>query len=429
MKQRRFIRKYWPFIIIIVVLIIARFSLLVITPASFYIDEVATGAHVRSMIENHTDYHGTSLPLMSSSFGGGFTTSVYLLPLTAWSSLFGYSELSLHMFSQFVTILAAIFIGLGVRQWLTKRAGLIATIVALALPWSWVGGNLAWDPAITPLYVALAWYVFCLLANKRYRDSPVRSVHAGLLSLLLVIVAYSYPPMRVGAPLLLLAALLYLWFNKLIKVRDVIVVGVVGALSATPLLLFMLEPTSLERSSTLSVFHDTNILEGIGAFLFNIIQILNPYTLFVTGDSNLRHATGFQGMLGWASLLALAYLIYHLYVRRRRLVRAEYHLLIIAVVGALCGIIGSALTNEGQPHYLRAVAAWPFLAVVIGLGWRYITKSKTLAAKYGLVALGIIFVVLFIIDLAIGYPERRHDFFQHTTDYPPMVKWIDYYYR
>ncbi len=137
-------------IIAILLLILMRIFILPLSPPGFFKDEAASQAHVVMMVKNHTNTAGQSWPLFSQSLGGGFTTPVYLYPLSAWAMIFGSSNISLRAFSQFATVIAILFVALGMRLWLGKRSGLIALAVGLALPWNWLQGSIAWDPVMTP---------------------------------------------------------------------------------------------------------------------------------------------------------------------------------------------------------------------------------------------------------------------------------------
>lgn len=64
----------------------------------------------------------------------------------------------------------------------------------------------------------------------------------------------------------------------------------------------MLQPEALERSRQLSILYNTSVGEAILRGILNFSSMLSPQFLFITGDSNLRHATGIQGMLGLAAL-------------------------------------------------------------------------------------------------------------------------------
>jgi 4-amino-4-deoxy-L-arabinose transferase-like glycosyltransferase len=424
-------------LVLIIALIVVRVVVLPFSPPGFYIDEAATGAHVVAMLQHGTDAHGQAWPLFSSSLGGGYTTPVYLYPLTLWAMLFGASETALRYFSEFVTIASVIILALGVRYWFKNRGALITAVVGLALPWGWLQGSLAWDPVMVPLFVALSFFTFsCLLFSTSRRAKLICQF---ILPISLIALAYAYPPARVTAPLLYLTYYAILVYKKTISLRTIILTIIGSCIISLPLLLFMLTPEALGRTSSLSVFSHTSIFDGLIQFVLNLFTLINPKFLFFDGDFNMRHSTGVQGMLGLASLLALlaliVYALKHRHVRFSPRKNNTHLFILIAVAGTLFGLMGSALTAEGQPHSLRATAAWPFLAAIIGLGWYLIFTSRRRALQYTAVSFFIVCTTLYVIDFVAFYPTRARDSFDvlirqdlqagNNTTYPSMV--TDYY--
>jgi hypothetical protein len=390
------------------------------------------------MLHNGTNAHGQAWPLFSASLGGGYTTPVYLYPLVAWAAVFGTSEVALRAFSMTITIVTCGLIGVSVYTWLRyARLGLIATCVGLLLPWGWVQGSLAWDPAMVPLLVALGlWATGTLLYATARRWRLIAHI---LLPLSLVALAYVYPPCRVTAPLLLIGAYLVLFFHKKAVVWQLSVSAGASLLTVIPLVQFMIQPDALARSQQLSVFH-TGILSGIAQLLGNFAALLNPIFLFATGDANLRHATGVQGMLGLAALIPCIALVWYI-VRRRSSWQVWRHNLsppvlmgLVAMFGIAASFLGSALTSEGQPHSLRACAAWPFFVILITFGWQIINTHYEHLLKAAL-TIAAISLVFYVADLGIYYPGRADSAFDQpirralaanvTVPYPPLA--LQYY--
>ena len=396
-------------IIAILLLILMRVFILPLSPPGFFKDEAASQAHVVTMVANHTNTAGQSWPLFSQSLGGGFTTPVYLYPLSAWALIFGSSDISLRAFSQFVTVIAILFVALGMRLWLGRRSGLIALVVGLALPWNWLQGSIAWDPVMTPLMASIAFFGFSLLMT-RTTHKP-RLIGMFLLPTSLVLMAYSYPPYWVSAPILYLAAYLTLYFKKHISIKSIILSCIAAAVLAIPLLLFILQPGTLDRTSNIGVFSNTTIFGGIGLFIKNILLLINPIFLFIYGDSNNRHSVGIQGMLGIAALIpiiVLAWSVIKKYFQNKSTLfeKNELTLLAIGICGFIISLIGSALTNEGQPHSLRSCGAWPFAIILITIGWNLILRQQKLWLKRTALTLFIIATLAYAIDLAYFFPSR-----------------------
>jgi 4-amino-4-deoxy-L-arabinose transferase-like glycosyltransferase len=410
--------------------------LLTITPPGFYLDEAASGSHVVSMLANGTNAHGESWPLYSASLGGGYTTPIYLYPLTAWAFLFGTSEYALRAFSLFATILAAALLSLTVRLWLGNKAAVIAGLTSLILPWGWIQGSLAWDPALVPLFMAAS--LLCVSIALKAYSARHRVIAAAASGLALIALAYLYPPCRVTAPLLLASYYGLLFYQKKISLRFILITAGAFALLCVPLLQFMLQPDALERSSELSVFHNTTIAQGLWQVIVNFFGMLSPMFLFGTGDSNLRHSTGYQGMLGFAAIPPLVALLYvalrklrHYMQTWRQPISQMQWLGILSIACVAFSLLGSALTAEGQPHSLRATAAWPFFVVLITMGWSYVTSRLSQTLRITVLALAAIATIAYVYDLTVRYPARSADAFdvssrqiiksgQNPVDYPQL---------
>lgn len=394
--------------LIILSLIGARFFLVLTSPNGLYLDEGDSKKQVAHLIEHGTNTSGEKWPLMSMNESGGFTTAPYLYPLAVWSKVFGRGDSALRSFSQFITICAVSVFAYGAYLWKGKRFGYIYLLTGLALPWSWVSGNLAWDPVMVPFFLATGFLSFTLLAKEKVSSDFNCFILLTVLTLSMVLAAYSYPPARIAAPLLLLSALVYLIVIGKVSLMQIIASDFIGALAVIPLILFMLTPEGIARSAGLNVFRD-GVVNGTGAYIMNMLTLMNPVHLFWSGDQNLRHSAGFQGMLGWAALVPVAYgtISSICHVRHHRAIPQIFY---IAVVGIFAGLTGSALTHEAQPHYLRATAAWPFFALLLAQGWENILslpRSKVMIA----LGAGGIATALFIVYLAALYPEASRYYF------------------
>lgn len=431
-------RPYALLVLATVVLVITRLLSVIVAPPGFFLDEAAGAAHAISLLHTGMNAHDIALPLYSESLGGGYTTPIYVYPLVSWIALFGTSELAFRYFSVICGLLAIALLSFSINTWFSKKDALITAVVALALPWGWLQSNLAWDPALVPLFITGAFAAFTVILHSSSR--AMRTAMLVLFPAFLLCLAYLYPPARVTAPLLFIGGYVYFWRRGIISIRSLFVTCIASAIAAIPLLEFMIQPEALGRSSALSVFHDTSFIHGIGLLITNIAHLLNPLFLFVYGDPNLRHATGFQGMLGIAATPAVIALIVAGYQALRRnkafyvLGSREKLLIAVAVYGAMAAFLGSALTNEGQPHSLRACAAWPFIVILLVIGWRIVQAAPIAkAVKWTALTVAIIATCAYCIDLVAFYPNRSASSFdvserqmisedQPTLDYPDLAR-------
>lgn len=423
----------------IVLLTLLHVVLLFVSPPGFFLDESAGAAHVVAMLQQGANAHGQSWPLFSASLGGGYTTPIYLYPLVGWAAIFGTSELALRAFSLAATFVAIAAITATAALWRGRRFGLITAVVSLALPWGWIQGSVAWDPALVPAVTAMSLFIFTLLVRVKQKNQITTALLLVTLSLTLVALAYLYPPARVTAPQLFLVFYVVLLAKKVVSYRTAFVACLLALLAALPLAAFMFQPESLERSRELSVFHDQSILGGVGLFMGNIVLLLNPIFLFITGDPNLRHATGFQGVLGLAAVPAVIMvwvLAFKTLIRRRSISvfmsNSTVQLSLLCLIGIGFSVAGSALTNEGQPHSLRASAAWPFFAILLAIGWSAVLNQRR-SIRIAAISIFAVATIAYVVDLAIYYPVRSHDAFdtdivrqlqsgQDVPNYPNLSK-------
>lgn len=396
----------------ILILILLRLIVLPFSPPLFAMDEAASGAHIASMVLHGTNAHSQAWPLFSSSLGGGYTTPVYLYPAVLWAFIFGFSEIALRYFSEFSTILAVLLMAYGVKFWFDRTTALLYACAGLALPWGWLQGSLAWDPALVPLFTSVAFVAFSsILFTKSLITKRVMLI---LLPVSIVALAYLYPPLRIGAPLLLLACYSVLYAKKLIRLPEMILTVIGVLLLSLPLLVFLNSPQALERSQNVLVFNNSSVINIPVDVVLNILNLVSPWFLFFTGDHNLRHSTGFQGMLGWASLPATIACIW-LAIRARKAKKIDNQMYVyVALFGIFAGLLGSALTYEGQPHSLRATAAWPFMVMLLALGWRWIINQNNQLILATSISFFVITTTLYVVDYAYSFPARSRDAFDNS---------------
>lgn len=406
-------RRFTAFVVFGILFLVAiRVAVFRSIPPGFYLDEAAGAAHAIALLRDGTDAWGTPHPLFSKSLGGGFTTSVYLYPVALWVKIFGTSEVAFRSFSFVCTLASILLLSLGVKMWLGKRDGILAALIALALPWNWVQASVAWDPAMVPLFIASAFLAYSYLWLEP--TSPRRTLMLFAYPASLVLLAYVYPPARVTGAFFFVLSYYILWSRKRADLRVIASTVFVSALVSLPLLNFMLQPESLVRTQALSVFHDYSLLGGMARFFYQLLKQINPVYLFLTGDKNLRHATGVGGMLGFSALPSIVALVATAFPRFRSMVRTsnilgtnDLHLAAIGLVGFAVSLIVSSLTYGGQPQSLRSCSAWPFSVLFMVVGWKIIFYSEiSMRLKRLSIAIFVASTCVILLDMVLAYPER-----------------------
>lgn len=376
-------------------LVIGKFIGLAHTPPGFYVDEAVGAATIISVRETGYDLEGKRWPLYARAAGGGYVTPAYLYGGVAWSSIFGDSEYAYRAFSVVLTLLAVACIGLILYLWFGLDTALLGALIGLVIPWSWHQGQLAWDPAMVPLWVSLAILGWSLLIRRGWQLVFAGMMIAGLLGL-----AYTYPPSRFAAAGLTGVMGWSLW-RRFPKQRLVILsaAGLLAVL-AVPLVLFAMTSEARQRSELLTTWGDgARSFAGVSTIgqaailtINNIIGLFSPDFLFLKGDPNVRHNAN-TGLLGGVGLVVVVMFTFVRLQSVQRPLRASQAikkqpsylwLLAIIGVGISLGILGSALTWESQPHSLRAVTAWPCMVLLLAWMLHDIRRRQPLAGQLAL---------------------------------------------
>jgi len=397
---------------------LVRFVWLERSPPGFFADEAVGAMHIICLNQTGADVSGARLPLFAKGLAGGFHTPVFLYVGAAWTRLFGYSIQSLRSIAAVFTVLTIVGLYLLVRRLVDDRAALWTALAATLSPWGFQFSRIAWDPPLAPCF--LIWAIYFFSRSQRLIDAVLSGVCASLAM-------YSYPPMRVQAPLLLVPLL---WLRRRLgglSLDASLAFLASGFVSSLPLIQFVLTDRGLERVRSLTIFspvflnqlRDPSVLGVVGAFLHNLWLHFTPSFLLVSGDENVRHSTQFVGQLSWLDSLALTSGIIFLAllaVARKHPVGGDDSgsarsqnacrcVVIFSLAGYVAGVVPAALTWEALPHALRSIGSWPFVSVLTGLTLWTITERWT-GFVYLATAVAVAFAVAFGWDYGATYPQR-----------------------
>jgi 4-amino-4-deoxy-L-arabinose transferase-like glycosyltransferase len=354
---------------------VMRFIGLDHVPYGLWPDEALAGLHVDCLAQTGASADGQRWPLFATGLAGGLYTPTYLYTLFAWSRLFGTSIRSLRGLAATFSIAAIAGIWLLVRRLAGRRAAYLAVVAAALSPWSFQFARFAVDPPMAPMLLVFAAYLFV--------HSP-RVPWAAAAGVVMALAAYTYPPVRVQAALLVL---LLLWVERarLDRARIAALAVAMGG-TAAPLAVLMLQGKLLARSKALSILSADYIKANHGhlntfgfvlkQLLDNLHEHLRPSYLFFTGDPNIRHSTQVMGELGWLDILAVGCFCAAVGLVVIRTLRrlpppsiAHPHAWALAGCAIVAGgfaTLPAALCWEGLPHALRSIGAWPAVAAFTG---------------------------------------------------------------
>jgi 4-amino-4-deoxy-L-arabinose transferase-like glycosyltransferase len=358
---------------------VSRFFFLETSPPGFYIDESAVATQALCISQEGTSAAGERFPLFFHSYGGVVHMPVYVYSAALWSKVFGSSIAAfraLAAFASTLTIVGLFFVG---RALVGRQAGVFVALAAALSPPLFQVGRLAWDPALTVVFLVWALYVVARARSRRW---------AALSGALFGLSMYTYPTARAHV-VLLLPALFFLVRRRAAQPRRLAIAFVLAlVLVAVPLVANTVSGEIQTRYHYIGIFTPDYAAEAgetpvpwflARTFAENVLTHFDPTYLFVRGDANLRHSSRFTGELGWLDDLALIAgvgMAVAALGRRWGGSRQEDDeparssgvrvAMLLAVYGILTGVVPAAMTWEKLPHALRSIGAWPFVSLLSG---------------------------------------------------------------
>ena len=361
------------------------------SPPGLHNDEASIAYNAWTIAHGGTDQFGVSWPLLFRDFGD-YKSPVSTYPLAPFTLVFPLSATLVRMPSAVAGILLAF--AAAVLAWRLTRSRTVALLVMLEAafePWFFHTARIDLEADLfTVLCVVVALAALAGGGARRWGSCALAGVALACAPL------GAQPGRYIAAVVVLLVVATHLrattWRHLALVAAPVaastlvVLAGTAGAATA--------------RLSDVSVFHGRTIPAGIVAWIANYPQYLGPDFLFVHGDPNLRHSTGFMGLLFVTAVPVIAAGIVRC-VRRWREPLAR-----LALVGLLVAPLGPALTTPVSAR--RDIAFLPFLLIVLAHGWDALIgwlRSRRVAAG-ALAAATAVVASLYLADYAVAYPTR-----------------------
>ena len=381
-----------------------KLSALGTSPPGLYVDEASIGYNAWAIAHHGVDEHGNAFPVLYFQAFGEYKNPLYvymLAPLTWFLPLTAYVErLPAALGGIAVCALVA------ATAWTLTRSravALAALVTAGVTPWLALESRVGFEVPTMTLTLAVA--VWCY-ANA-VGDGPRAAWWFLGCGVGLALSVYAYSSGRLFV--LLLVALLIVFDARWRRLT--IVPALLPVLGAYLLLAVYdhAHPGALtSRFSALSIgADDPGLVTEAYRFVRNYFTYDSVPFLFTNGDGNLRHSTGYGGVL----LVTTAPLVVLGLVRCVRTWREPVSRMLLA--GIVAGPVPAALTADGTPHALRSAAMLPFLLVVMALGWDELLPlltARRLVAAFTALALAID-AGGFMWDLFGRYPARALGWF------------------
>jgi 4-amino-4-deoxy-L-arabinose transferase-like glycosyltransferase len=406
---------------VVLVAAISRLLGLGTHPPGFFRDEADKGYTAYLLLKTGRDGAGRSYPLFVKSLRVT-TSAVYQYIEIPFVALFGLQEWAVRLPAALAgcgAVLATFFLA---RRWWGATAGLLAAGFLAVSPWHVLLSRWANQSILLTLWIPLGLLWFdCFLTHVR---TGGKVAFGCLSSLSFALALYTYEPAQLFVPLLVFSLVgLAIWHRQVLGTKRWLLLPVLlFCLLAIPMIWHVLtEPEeSARRFRAISVFAAGRGWGTIWLLLRNYLAHLSPVFLFLGGDANPRHSTGFPGQthLYLAPLLAAGLW---------RCVRRPGYREHVLLTWFLLFPVPAACTSEGIPHALRSIFGLPVLQLISILGtkelrdillpqWkragiRLLSNEQLLVTLWLVCSVVLLFV--FLINCFWLYPNRSAAYWEY----------------
>lgn len=393
-------------ILIVLILVFAfglRFFNVTTSPPSLYWEEVALGYDAFSILKTGKDHHGNFLPVVAFESFGDWKPSLYFYAIIPFIATLGLTDLAVRLPSILAGVVTVACIGLIARfvqkdQRNSNATQFVATTLAAISPWAILFSRAGWEVNLATSFVTVAVFAGFSAIKKKKSAFVFQTQFALLSSVLLSLAMYTYHGTRVIAPLVGLGLALY-WLSHIHKEKNwikkylpkLILIASTALIILLPLLRSLQSPQVKQRFAETSIFSNLDIIEesndrkeALGYSLPSKLlyhryvlfgrEIAENYFdhfrfdfLFLVGDQNPRHSTGFVGLFYHIDFIFFVFGIGWLvtdFDRKKALI--SFWLLI--------SIVPAALTKT-TPHALRILPAMPPALIILSFGVFHFTAA------------------------------------------------------
>lgn len=346
------------------------------TPPGYFLDTLSIVMNAVCINEFGADEFGEPYPIVGFRSVGDYKPPLFIY-LVAIAGKFVSPSLYVARIAGMICGLLGVAVSVLICQRLVSKQAFNVfggPLFALALLSSWVMVPHRLGQDVTVAIPIIALLIAATLSLLNDAASEWRGL---LLGIVCGILPYAHSLTKFLYLTAIPLAVITLWVSRGFKVfRWAQVKGlfwaiIVSALMAIPLFFDLL--TNQDALARYSAVGEPNILK-VG---FNYLRHVNPLFWFVEGDKNLRHHTGYHGMLYVAFLpLLLTGLIAAINAAWNKKSSDHIYVLLFFVIS----FIPASMTREGLPHALRTLTAVPPMIILSfwGAEWLYEHSIKRL---------------------------------------------------
>ncbi len=394
--------------LVFIAILIAHLYQLDAIPTGFFLDESAIGYNATLIAQTGMDEHGIYLPTYFKSFND-YKAPVYIYAATLIFKLFGISEFNLR-FTSFAFYILSLFFTLILIYKIFPRSKIVWLYALLSFGFlphfftvSRIGFEVISQLTATSVTALLVWMIF-----HEDKEGKLNYFKVLLCGLALGTSVYTYPTARILSFLMFIS--LWIIYYERNNIKKLIGITSTFLFALIPYILFSVNnPDGLiVRFRKISyIFESIPIFKKVLIFIHNYILYWSPDFLIRSGDTNLRHATGYGGVVFSITWFLFLLGVINLLINKK-LILNKFNIFLL--VNLFLSPVGAALTSRVSPHALRSLLISYYILLISCYGLKFILSIKNYYRKQGLITC----ILIFFLFEIIGYQ------FNYFIFYPPQ---------
>jgi len=385
-------------------------------PNGFFYDEASVGYNAYSISETGADEYGNKYPVFFRCFDN-FQDPVYVYSLVPLIKIFGLEKWTTRLPALIFKILAALMLFFCAKR-ITRSfsCALFCSLIFVIIPWTFVLSRSGMG-GYMPMLLGIISGIYFLNLALSTRELKY-SVLAGMSW---AFTMYSHQIGRPMSAVILFAFVMSFNFLILKRLKAAILFCLTMFVALLPMATYVWRvPESMtKRFSTFSIWGDAcGITEILFRFFERYFDYFGASFLFMKGDADLRHNSGYSGQLYFIMAPLVVIGIFHMLKHWRR---PFYRFIIFSI--ALYPLAAS-LTMD-RMHSTRCLNGVPFfcIASAIGLRWIFILSRNRSGFRFIPITVLVVLILesgLYLNDYFYKYPARSRSAFE-----APLIQTIE----
>lgn len=235
------------FIIILLLGIFIRVYKLYENPSGIHVDEAGMFVDANMLVRYGTDRYNNSFPLYFTNFGGGQSV-MYGYIIAALIKIFGCSYLIIRVPSVIFGVILILISYLIGKEFFDKKKALLLMALTSFCPYFIQASRIGLDCNLFLPMFTISLYVLIKSVKKQ------KNILFFITGILYGLCLYTYAISYLIVPCFLLISLIYLFLNKMINIKQIIILSIPLFLIALPLILFVLVNYNIIKEFKLIIF-------------------------------------------------------------------------------------------------------------------------------------------------------------------------------